>query len=122
MIKKILLVDDSRTVLLMERMILAKQAYDLVLAHDGLQGIEVAREERPDLIVMDVVMPRMDGLEALQRIRADEALRDTPVMLVTTRGEPEHVERGYAAGCSEYVTKPIDAPAFLTKVRELLRS
>jgi CheY-like chemotaxis protein len=120
LMKKILLVDDSATVRLMERMVLGKQPYQLVEAHDGADGVQAARAERPDLIIMDVVMPNMDGIEALRRIRAEEALRAIPVIMVTTRGEPEHVERGYAAGCNDYVTKPINGPEFLTKVRQAL--
>lgn len=118
--KKILLVDDSSTVLLMERMILGKQPYELVEARDGLAGVEAARREKPDLILMDVVMPEMDGFEAVRRIRADDALRGVPVIMVSTRGEPVSMEQGYAAGCTEYVTKPIDGLELLTKVRSLL--
>jgi CheY-like chemotaxis protein len=118
--KKILLVDDSSTVLLMERMILARQPYDLVEAHDGLEGLEKARAERPDLILMDVVMPRLTGFEACRRLREQEETRAIPVIMVTTRGELDSVESGYASGCSEYVTKPISGVELLTKVRNCL--
>ena len=97
--KKILLVDDSSTVLLMERMILSKYAYDVVTAKDGAEGVEKAIAERPDLILMDVVMPRMDGFEACRRIREQEDTREIPVIMVTTRGELASVESGYASGC-----------------------
>ena len=118
--KKILLVDDSTTVLLMERMILAKSQYDVVEARDGQEGVEKALAERPDLILMDVVMPRMNGFEAVKRLREEEATRSIPVIMVTTRGELESVESGYASGCSEYVTKPIDGLELLSKVRSWL--
>ncbi len=118
--KKILLVDDSSTVLLMERMILSKNQYDVVTAKDGLEGIEKARSEKPDLILMDVVMPRMDGFEACQKLREADETRAIPVIMVTTRGELASVESGYAAGCNEYVTKPINGLELLAKVRSCL--
>jgi DNA-binding response OmpR family regulator len=118
--KKILLVDDSSTVLLMERMILSKNQYDVVTAKDGVEGIEKARSERPDLILMDVVMPRMDGFEACQKLREADDTKAIPVIMVTTRGELASVESGYAAGCNEYVTKPINGLELLAKVKSCL--
>ena len=118
--KKILLVDDSTTVLLMERMILAKNQYDLVEARDGQEGVEKALSELPDLILMDVVMPRLNGFEAVMRLREEEATRAIPIIMVTTRGELESVESGYASGCTDYVTKPINGLELLTKVRSCL--
>jgi CheY-like chemotaxis protein len=118
--KKILLVDDSSTVLLMEKMILSKSEYDVVTARDGVEGVEKARSELPDLILMDVVMPRMDGFEAVRKLREDDSTRSIPVIMVTTRGELQSVETGYASGCSDYVTKPINGLELLTKVRSCL--
>ncbi len=118
--KKILLVDDSSTVLLMERMILSKSPYDLVTARDGMEGVEKAKAERPDLILMDVVMPRLNGFEAVRRLREEEATRSIPVIMVTTRGELQSVESGYESGCSDYVTKPINGLELLSKVRNYL--
>jgi CheY-like chemotaxis protein len=118
--KKILLVDDSSTVLLMEKMILSKGPYDLVTAHDGPDGVEKARAELPDLILLDVVMPTMDGFEACRRIRACHDTRDIPVIMVTTRGELTSLESGYQSGCTDYVTKPINGLELLSKVRSCL--
>ena len=118
--KKILLVDDSSTVLLMEKMILSKSEYDVVTARDGVEGVEKAKNEHPDLILMDVVMPRMDGFEAVRKLREDDATKAIPVIMVTTRGELQSVETGYASGCSDYVTKPINGLELLTKVRSCL--
>jgi DNA-binding response OmpR family regulator len=118
--KKILLVDDSKTALLMEQMILKKAAYEVVLAHDGAEAVTMATASLPDLILLDVVMPRMSGFEALQELRRREATREIPVIMVTTRGESENVETGYRYGCSDYVTKPIDSVSLLAKVRDQL--
>jgi CheY-like chemotaxis protein len=118
--KKILLVDDSNTVLMMERLILAHRHYDLVTARNGVEGVARARSDRPDLILLDVMMPQMGGLDALSAIRADEATRDIPVILVTTRSEADTMESGYARGCNDYVTKPVNSSELLAKVRNLL--
>jgi DNA-binding response OmpR family regulator len=118
--KKILLVDDSKTILLMERMILGNGAYELVTALDGHEGVEKARAELPDLILMDVVMPRMNGFEACRRIRAGETTSQIPVIIVTTRGEIESLEAGWESGCADYVIKPIDAHELLAKVQNYL--
>ena len=118
--KKILLVDDSRTVLLIEQMILKKGPYDLVMASDGSEGLERAVSERPDLILMDMMMPRMNGLEAVRELRRNESTKSIPVIMVTTRGEAESVKAGLESGCNDYLTKPIDGSALLTKVRDHL--
>lgn len=118
--KKILLVDDSSTVLLMERMILSRSAYDVVTARDGVEGVERAVAEQPDLILMDVVMPRMDGFQACRALRERPETAHIPVIMVSTRGELANVETGYASGCTDYVTKPIDGMELLTKVRSCL--
>ena len=118
--KKILLVDDSSTVLLMEKMILSKGPYDLLTASDGQAGLDAAIAERPDLILLDVVMPRMDGFEVCRRLRQREETRAVPVIVVTTRGELGSVETGYQSGCTDYVTKPISGLELLSKVKSYL--
>ena len=118
--KKILLVDDSGTILMMEKMILGREPYDLVTAKDGREAIEMAATERPDLILLDVVMPHLTGFEVLKELRARESTKTTPVILVTTRGEAANVEAGYAGGCNDYVTKPINSVELITKVRNYL--
>ncbi len=116
--KKILVVDDSRTALFMVTTLLRKERYDLVTACDGEQALEMAAAERPDLILMDVIMPRKTGFEACRELKRREDTRAIPVILVTTRGEGENVEEGFASGCNDYVTKPINAQELLTKVRD----
>jgi DNA-binding response OmpR family regulator len=119
--KKILLIDDSPTAILWQRMILDEDKYDIVVATDGEEGIRVARAERPDLVLLDVMMPRMSGFEALRAMRADDDLRDIPVIMVTTRGEMPNVMQGYESGCNEYITKPVDRAELLMKVRSYLQ-
>ena len=118
--KRILLVDDSNTVLMMERMILSQARYELTTASNGAEAVDRARAEKPDLILLDVVMPKMNGLDALAALRADEATRDIPLIMVTTRGEADSMEAGFARGCNDYVTKPVNSSELLAKVRDLL--
>jgi len=118
--KKILLVDDSPTVLLMERLLLQEGPYELLNASNGKQAVEVALTEHPDLILMDVVMPGMDGFEACRQLRAQDATRATPIILLTTRGSAEHMERGYESGCTDYLTKPVNGTELWMKVHHLL--
>ncbi|HET8796217.1 MAG TPA: response regulator [Thermoanaerobaculia bacterium] len=118
--KKILCVDDSNVILLMEKLILAKAEYDLITAATGSEAVEKARRERPDLILLDVVMPVMDGFEACRHLRTHDETRDIPIIMVTTRAEASNVEKGYLFGCNDYITKPIDSVELLTKVKNYL--
>jgi DNA-binding response OmpR family regulator len=121
MTKKILLVDDSSTILMMEKMILEKGRYHLLTAGDGAEAVDKARSERPDLILMDLIMPKVDGFEACRRLREDAATQDIPVIMVTTRGEAESIELAFGIGVDDYVTKPINSLELLAKVRGHLR-
>ncbi len=118
--KKILLVDDSPTALMWQRLILEQERYAIVTAADGAEGVEAARTERPDLVLLDVVMPRMDGFAACKAIREAPDTRDVPIIMVSTRSEMANVLAGYQSGCNEYVTKPIDRVELLAKVRSYL--
>ena len=118
--KKILLVDDSKTSLFMESMILKKGPYELLTASDGEEAVRAAEATLPDLILMDVVMPKKNGFEAVQEIRAMRSIRQTPIIMVTTRGEGPNVEIGFESGCNDYVTKPIDGVELMAKVKGFL--
>jgi CheY-like chemotaxis protein len=118
--KKILVVDDSATILMMVRMVLGKGRYDLLTAANGEEAVATARSQHPDLVVMDVVMPRMTGFQACREMRQVEETKTIPIILVTTRGEPESVQQGFESGCSDYVTKPINGLELLSKVQSCL--
>lgn len=118
--KRILLVDDSNTALMVERTILARGDYDVLVARDGDDAVRVAAAEQPDLILMDMMMPRMNGVDAVRLLRDRDQTRDIPVIMVTTRGEEDRIEAGYAAGCNDYVTKPINSLELLAKIRSLV--
>lgn len=118
--QRILLVDDSATVLELEAMILDPSLFDVARARDGEQALQAALAARPDLILMDVVMPRLNGIEALRELRARAETREIPVIMVTTRSEEPIIEMCFRAGCNDYVTKPIDGAELMTKIRNLL--
>jgi CheY-like chemotaxis protein len=107
--KKILLVDDSSTARLVNRMIFSRKPnYAVISAIDGQEAVEKAKAEKPDLILMDIVMPRMTGLEACRALKKDHETSKIPIILLTTRGEEKYVQEGYASGCSDYLTKPVN--------------
>ena len=119
--KKILVVDDSAVALMAAKMILRRPGkYELLEARDGEEAVAVATSERPDLIVMDVVMPKMDGFEACRALREEDVTKQIPIILATTRGEAVNVEAGYASGCTDYVTKPVNAMELMEKVESLI--
>ena len=118
--KTILIVDDSPTALLWQRLILEPERYRILTAADGAEGLRVASEERPDLVLLDVVMPGIDGFAVCRAMRAAPATRDVPILMVTTRGEMQNVVAGFESGCNEYLTKPIDRAELLLKVRSYL--
>ena len=119
--KKILLVDDSCTARLVNRMIFSQRLnYVLISASDGKEAVEKARDEKPDLILMDIVMPRMTGLQACRVLKENKETQKIPVILLTTRGEEQYVQEGYASGCSDYLTKPVKDTELLDLLKAYL--
>jgi DNA-binding response OmpR family regulator len=121
MAPKILVIDDSGTSQIMTRMLLASLEVSIETAKDGVEGLEQAEKVRPDLILLDIVMPRMDGFETCRQLRARDATRETPILIITTRGEEANVEKGFSLGCTDYICKPFNAVELLTKVKSYLR-
>ncbi len=118
-IKKILVVDDSATERHIISEILKKKGYDVVFAEDGESGVLKSKSETPDLIVMDVVMPGLNGFQACRAITKDPATEKIPVILCTTKGQETDKVWGLRQGAKDYVTKPIDADELLGKIAAL---
>src|SRR4030042_6519504 len=118
--KKILLVDDSNTIIMMEKMFLRKDHYEICVARDGAEAVEIAQKEQPDLILLDIRMPIMDGFEACKKLKSGKTTKNIPVIMITTRGEEDNIEKAYACGCTEYITKPFTAIELLTKLKNCL--
>lgn len=119
--KKVLVVDDETFIVRMLVTSLSREGHLVFSAHDGQKGIEAARRERPDLIIMDWCMPRMDGIEATVQIRRDPDLAHIPILMLTCKGQEMDEETALAAGASRYVTKPFHIGRFGEIVNELLR-
>ncbi|HSG06562.1 MAG TPA: response regulator [Nitrospiria bacterium] len=116
---KILLVDDSQTMILFEKLVLGG-GYEIITAENGQKGLEAVIEERPDLVLLDLMMPVMDGMAALKAIRVTNEGQNIPIIMVTTKSEEERVEACYKLGCTDYITKPIKQVELILKVRKYL--
>jgi adenylate cyclase len=118
---RILVVDDNETNrdILIAR--LGTHGYDLLQAADGEEAIEVAHSAQPDLILLDVMMPKLDGIEATKRLKADESLPFMPIILVTAKADSKDVVTGLEAGADEYLTKPVDQTSLVARVKSMLR-
>ena len=116
----ILVVDDEPPILELVRYTLEDEQIRVLEAADGVQALEVAQTARPDLILLDVQMPRLDGIEVCRRLRADTALGGTRIVMLTAAGQDADRARGLAAGADEYLTKPFSPLALFTLVRSLL--
>ena len=116
----ILLVEDFDDTRLMMRMWLTRNGYRVIEAETGEEAIDVAQRELPDLIIMDVMMPGMNGLDATQRIREYQALRRTPIVAVSAYGANEYRSLAIDAGCNEYVSTPFDPTALAELIKNLI--
>ena len=117
--KKILIVEDvemNRDLLVQ----LLEDDYELVEAADGKEGLAKASSEKPDLILLDISLPEMDGYEVTRHIRADDAIKDTPIIAVTAHAMAGDEEKALEAGCSDYLSKPIDEDELWSKVEKHL--
>jgi two-component system cell cycle response regulator DivK len=121
MSRRILLVEDHEDNRRIVRDLLAASGgYELIEAVTGEEGIALAERERPDLILMDIQLPGLDGYETTRRIKANPALRAIPIVAVTSYALSGDDQKALAAGCDAYVTKPFSPRALLAKIRELL--
>ena len=117
----ILIVDDNPTNLDILQARLAAHNYEIITAADGEAGLAMAREKQPDLILLDIMMPKMDGIEVCKHIRADASLSFMPIIMVTAKADSKDVVAGLEAGGDEYLTKPVDHAALVARVKSMLR-
>jgi two-component system, OmpR family, alkaline phosphatase synthesis response regulator PhoP len=121
MASKILVVDDTETMRLYQHMLLSGLGYEIEMAENGVEALDKMKTWKPDLVLMDIMMPRMDGIECCRLVKSDAKLKKVKVVMVTTKNEYGRVKEAFAAGCDDYVTKPIDRDELLSKVKELLK-
>lgn len=117
---KILIVEDNEMNRDMLSRRLARQGFEIALAVDGKQGVEMAAKEKPDLILMDMSLPVMNGWEATEKVKSNPATRDIPVIALTAHAMSEDREKCIAAGCNDFDTKPVDLPRLLEKIKALI--
>ena len=120
MTKRILVVEDTEDNRQIMRDLLSSAGYDLVEAQDGAEGVAMAKSSRPDLILMDIQLPGLDGYEATRRIKANPTLRPIPLIVVTSYALSGDDVKAFAAGCDAYVTKPFVPRELLAKIRGFL--
>jgi two-component system cell cycle response regulator DivK len=116
---RILYVEDNDDNIYMLKNRLTRAGFTVIIATDGAQGVAMAASEQPDLILMDLTLPNIDGEEATRRIKADPATRSIPVIALTANAMPEDREKALAAGCDDFDTKPVELPRLLGKIRAL---
>ena len=117
---KILYVEDNPDNVYMLTRRLKKKGFDLIIAGDGQEGIDKAIEESPDLILMDLSLPTMDGWTAPAEIKKIEGVKDIPIIALSAHAMPEHRDRAIKAGCSDYDTKPVDIKRLLSKMGQYI--
>jgi DNA-binding response OmpR family regulator len=110
----VLLIEDDTDVRDMYRMRLVRDGYEVTTAADGEEGVRMALEQHPDIVFLDLRLPKMDGFQVLQVLRSDNATKDTPVIILTNYGEPELKQRGLVLGASDYVLKSATTPGELS--------
>jgi class 3 adenylate cyclase len=118
---RLLVVDDNPANLEIMEARLARQGYQIVTARDGHEALIAAREQTPDLILLDVMMPGKDGMQVCRELKADPGLPFMPIILVTAKADPDDIVAGLDAGGDEYITKPVDHAALVARVRSILR-
>lgn len=117
----ILVVDDEQDLLDLIEYNLKKEGYDVLKAENGEEGIKIAREHSPDLILLDIMMPKMDGMEAVEIIRNDEDLKAIPVIFLTARGDEKTEVEGLNKGGDDYITKPISTTKLISRIKAVMR-
>jgi DNA-binding response OmpR family regulator len=117
---KVLIADDEPNIVISLEFLMKREGYDVSIARDGQQTLDAIRRLRPDLVLLDVMMPLRSGLEVLQAVRADEAIAGTRILMLTAKGRETDIAKGLALGADAYVTKPFSTRELAERVRRML--
>jgi CheY-like chemotaxis protein len=117
--KRILICDDDPVILRLLQVNLELEGYEVLSAHHGEEAVRVALAENPDLVILDIMMPRMDGYQAVKEIKSNEATRDIPVVFLSAKAQQADIEKGRAYGVTDYLTKPFDPTELLEIIERL---
>ncbi|HEX2699697.1 MAG TPA: response regulator [Acidimicrobiales bacterium] len=120
MVGTVLVVDDDPVIQRLLRVNFEMEGYDVIVANDGVDGLERARAERPDIVVLDIMMPRMSGLDVAKALKADPGTASIPVLLLSAKAQEADLRAGDESGADGYLTKPFDPLQLLQRVEELL--
>jgi len=122
MAKTILVVDDERHIVRLVQVNLERAGYEVVIAYDGVEAIETVQAKVPDMIILDVMMPRMDGFETLKKLRADDKSKEIPVIMLTAKAQDADIFKGWSSGVDSYLTKPFNPRELLAFVDRIFQS
>lgn len=120
MTKKVLIADDEPNILISLEFLMKREGWQVSVARDGVEALEAIRAQRPDLVLLDVMMPGKTGFEVCQAVRADESLAGTQVLMLTAKGRETDLAQGLGVGANAYMTKPFSTKELAAKVREML--
>lgn len=118
----LLYVEDDEDSIYMLSNRLQREGFDVLVARNGREGLDLAHDQRPDLIILDLVLPEMDGFETARRLRASQATAGIPIVALSASVLPEHRHRAIDAGCDDFETKPVDFPRLLGKIGHWLQA
>ena len=118
--RRILLVDDSELTLMLEKTVLSSENYDVMTARDGQEALAIAERELPDLILLDILMPGMDGFEVCSALRKNAKTKDIPIIMLSVKGQEDQIKAGFDSGCDDYITKPFKSVELLAKISSFL--
>jgi len=119
-LSKILIVDDDGGIRMLLSKFLEREGFEIVVAEDGLEGVEIAKKTQPDIIILDVVMPRMDGITAARLIKFYKPLAEVPIIFLTAKDADKEIELAQEARADVYITKPFDVHQVIHVVKEIL--
>jgi two-component system cell cycle response regulator DivK len=118
--KKVMIIEDNEKNLYLLRFLIEKLGHQIIEARDGKSGVNIAIIEKPDIILMDIQLPVMDGYEATRQIRSTDGFKDVPIIAITSYAMVGDREKSLAAGCTDYIEKPIQPESFMEKIRKYL--
>jgi DNA-binding response OmpR family regulator len=119
--KRILLVEDEPELNRAIKIRLEAAGFEIISAMDGEEGLEMARKEKPDLIVLDLILPNMSGFDVCHKLKIDKEYKDIPIIMLTAKFQPNDIRFGIAMGADAYITKPYESQELFTKIGELLK-
>jgi DNA-binding response OmpR family regulator len=120
MAKKILIADDEQNIVISLEFLMKREGFEVSIANDGEEAVNMIRAQRPDLVLLDVMMPKKSGFEVCQEIKADPALQAVRILMLTAKGRDTEVTKGLALGADAYMTKPFSTKELVERVRSML--